>query len=109
MTWLNLGFWCGGRGASGGRAPESAARAHRPVACSQCAAEGRHVPRRPFGPVGRHIATRVSEISGGIAQCGMSPHVWESSYRARTGRLEMQSYVHAHLDFLLLAMIRQEP
>jgi DNA-binding PadR family transcriptional regulator len=30
-------------------------------------------------------------------------------YRARTGRLEMPSYVHAHLDFLLLAMIGQEP
>jgi hypothetical protein len=31
------------------------------------------------------------------------------AHRARTGRLEMPSYVHAHLDFLLLDMIRQAP
>jgi hypothetical protein len=36
--------------------------------------------------------------------------VWfKVGYRAGTGRLKMSSYVHAHLDFLLLAMIRQEP
>jgi hypothetical protein len=53
--------------------PEPAARAYRPVACSQGAAGGRHAPRRPPGPVARRTAARASDISGGAAQGGMSP------------------------------------
>jgi hypothetical protein len=70
-------------------------RAHRPVACSQGAAGDRHAPAtaRPDGSPYRCAGERHI---GGAAQRGMSPATaWESSHRARTGRLEMQSYVQA--------------
>jgi DNA-binding PadR family transcriptional regulator len=64
--------------------------------------------------VSREVSCYVLPWSAVASRCAAPardlPATWFTvGVPARTGRLKMPSHVHAHLDFLLLAMIRQEP